>query len=589
LRIRWLSLACLLLTVSGVQARDRLYLDASLDAETRTISGYASFDIRDKGTELTDLRLRLYPNIGCIDNDSCGVQIDSLIVNGVDVTERISADGTDLYVSFEDAVSPARSLEVTAWFTTHISTSDDRLFCVQNRYLLTGWFPMLAPWQEGQWRRVFYRDFLEPAADLLDIEASISFPNSLELMAPGVEAVDTAEDRTTARLALEASSGLPLFLAQGYQQDSTVVRGAALKIYYRETDLFCLDTVRNAAEAALNFMSNYVFLYPHDELIIVIGGLKRGGGLEQPRMILASTPPRTAFSRLYAAMITHEVVHQWFYGVVNSNQAEAPWLDEAVTEYLGLKIGHYRAGGEPDLIDVFGLTGDHLTLNRMNARSVMETDPITRPGDEFYNQSVYYRTVYSKGTSILQTIGALMGEGNEQAFWKEYAETFMYSNPQPEDFVRLANRYLPQSKGADVRTILDLTTNTDFAIVSLNAEAAEIPDSQATASEDNPGWNVSVEYLAQHPLGFPVELRIELVDGTVIDTVVNPGPGRHRIEYATTSPALAAIIDPDYKYAVDGDYLNNSLVTKRSVGAAMRLFSGVTFLVESLFSSLWGW
>jgi hypothetical protein len=61
----------------------------------------------------------------------------------------------------------------------------------------------------------------------------------------------------------------------------------------------------------------------------------------------------------------------------------------------------------------------------------------------------------------------------------------------------------------------------------------------------------------------------------------------YSITFADPCPARAAIIDPDYKYAIDVNLLNNSLVHDSSQGVGLRLFSGITFLVESLFSSLW--
>jgi peptidase M1-like protein len=590
LKIRWLSYGLLILAVSAVQARDQLVIDATLDTEASTISGSASFDIGDKGVDLTDLRFRLYPNFECADSAACGIHIDSMKVDGVNLSAGIISDGTDMYVPLVQPISAPEHLNAQVWFTTGVPGHNDRLGFAHGQYTLTGWFPMLAPWRDQQWQKIAYREFLEPAADLLDIEAKITFSDSLELIAPGISGLEPTEGMTTAQIRLEASSGVPLFFATRYNLDSTTVLNTALKLYYRESDRYAVDTVRAAATATIEYMSDYVLPYPFDELVIVIGGLSAGGGLEQPRMILASPPPRATGNSFYTSMIIHEVIHQWFYGIVNSDQARAPWLDEAVTEYLSLKIGHYRAQGSPDLFAVFGMTANHLSMNRMAARPFMETDAITCAGDRFYDQATYYRTVYSKGTLVLKTLAGIMGEERERLFWREYADSFMYATPEPDDFVRIANKYLPVSESADARTILDHTSSTDFVILSLGTEIVTAPsDSTERISEDSLVWEATIEYLAQHPLGFPVDLRVEFLDGTVIDTVLNPTPGRHKIEYTTPSPAVAAIIDPEYKYAIDSDYLNNSLTQERSRGAALRLFSGVTFLVESLFSSLWGW
>jgi len=590
LRIRWLSCCLLILFVSVVQAFDGLVIDAVMDTEARTISGSVSFDVCARDVDLPELRFQLYPNLHCADDTACGIKIDSLTVREENLSSVMTIDGTDLSVPLNSVALSGKSIAASIWFTTHLPVGNPRVGFSGDQYLLAEWFPVLAPWRDNQWQRISYRKYLEPSVDLTDIKATISYPDSLQLIAPGILGTESIEGTTTAQIELNAASGAPLLFGTGYHLDSTAVLNAALKVYFRERDRFALDTVRSAATAALEYMSDYVLAYPFDELIVVIGGLAGGGGLEQPRMILASVPPRTITNGFYASMIVHEVIHQWFYGIVNSSQAEAPWLDESVTDYLTLKIGRHCSQGQPDLFDLFGLTANRLTIRRMEARSVMETDPITRPGDRFYDRTTYIRAVYGKGTLILQTLMALMGEEQEQLFWREYADSFQYAVPQPEDFVRLADKYLPAPEGTDVRTILDHTLATDFAVVSLSTEMITPPGEEDDGvAEDSLEWKVSIEYLARHPLGFPVDLKVVFLDGSVIDTVLNPTPGRHKIEYTAASPAVAAIIDPEFKYVIDDDFLNNSLTREQSRGAALRLFSGVTFLVESLFSSLWGW
>jgi hypothetical protein len=44
-----------------------------------------------------------------------------------------------------------------------------------------------------------------------------------------------------------------------------------------------------------------------------------------------------------AALVAHEVAHQWFYSLVGDNQAEHPWLDESLAT-----VGEALAGGDAD-------------------------------------------------------------------------------------------------------------------------------------------------------------------------------------------------------------------------------------------------
>jgi aminopeptidase N len=59
-------------------------------------------------------------------------------------------------------------------------------------------------------------------------------------------------------------------------------------------------------------------------VVLVRGGLGAGIGMEYPELI---------FSIPAADVITHEVAHQWWYGLVGNNQYLEPWLDEAFASY----------------------------------------------------------------------------------------------------------------------------------------------------------------------------------------------------------------------------------------------------------------
>jgi hypothetical protein len=96
-----------------------------------------------------------------------------------------------------------------------------------------------------------------------------------------------------------------------------------------------------------------------------------------------------------------------------------------------------------------------------------------------------------------------------------------------------------------------------------------------------------VAYSLLNPLSFPVPMQVTFASGAILDTTVAPLAGNHTLTITDSFPVIAAIIDPAGWYAVDHNYLNNSLQVSAS-GAGLRVFSGLTFLVESLFSLLWG-
>lgn len=60
--------------------------------------------------------------------------------------------------------------------------------------------------------------------------------------------------------------------------------------------------------------------YPYPEVDVVLSGPHGFGGMEYPTIVFADPRQRT---------ISHELAHQWFYGIVGDDQFREPWLDES--------------------------------------------------------------------------------------------------------------------------------------------------------------------------------------------------------------------------------------------------------------------
>lgn len=124
---------------------------------------------------------------------------------------------------------------------------------------------------------------------------------------------------------------------------------------------------------------------PYEQLsVAVVPGLR--GGVEYPGMILLGTGQAQG-----DATGSHEVAHEWFYGLVGANQARDPWLDEAFATYLeGLDRGtasvYARRSVPPD------------GRNRVGA-----------PMRYWEGRSSYFRSVYTQGAAMLLQARAAAG------------------------------------------------------------------------------------------------------------------------------------------------------------------------------------
>jgi hypothetical protein len=87
---------------------------------------------------------------------------------------------------------------------------------------------------------------------------------------------------------------------------------------------------------------------------------------------------------------SHELAHQWFYGLVHDNQGRDPWIDEGLATYAEARFEHTEAVFQTMAIPPAGV--GHLG------------EPMTywEP-----RQPAYYRSVYGQGAKALMSLGPL--------------------------------------------------------------------------------------------------------------------------------------------------------------------------------------
>lgn len=76
--------------------------------------------------------------------------------------------------------------------------------------------------------------------------------------------------------------------------------------------------------------SKWVGEYPYNTLSVVEAPMAIGGGMEYPT--LAAISP-IADEDVLNSVIEHEVGHNWFYGILASNERKSPWMDEGMNSY----------------------------------------------------------------------------------------------------------------------------------------------------------------------------------------------------------------------------------------------------------------
>ncbi|MBG0788789.1 MAG: hypothetical protein H0S79_27175, partial [Anaerolineaceae bacterium] len=158
--------------------------------------------------------------------------------------------------------------------------------------------------------------------------------------------------------------------------------------------------------------------------------------LSQDYFASADDTPQNYFELL----IVHETAHQWFYAQIANDQANEPWLDEALATYSELL---YLENTYPELVEWW-----------WNYR-VYTYQPTGWVDSTIYRYAgfrPYVNAVYLRGVQFLDDLRQQIGD---EAF---FAVLRAYATPEEIDTLRTAQDFfdlIAQFSGEDISNLVD--------------------------------------------------------------------------------------------------------------------------------------
>jgi hypothetical protein len=177
-------------------------------------------------------------------------------------------------------------------------------------------------------------------------------------------------------------------------------------------------TIMTWARKALDRYSRVVGQYPYPTFTVA----ESSGAYAMESPALVWLPAYYATSKI-PFVLSHEIAHQWFYGVVGNDQTTNPFLDEAMAEFLARSW--------------FGFRGSNCATRRLDLSMYA------------YSPSCYYEQVYVQGSSFLNKLRKDMGSakfwGVVRAFWHTHRYQIVTTKQLLEAFrAKAGNWVLPR-------------------------------------------------------------------------------------------------------------------------------------------------
>ncbi len=171
-----------------------------------------------------------------------------------------------------------------------------------------------------------------------------------------------------------------------------------------------------------------------------------GGAMEYPMLIMNEPDLVSDWIESLDVTIAHELAHNWFYGMLGSDERAYPWLDEGLTQFMEDRYGDWKYPKgllkRRKLLPWSHPVRDFLLdENRYLARVfARDEQPIDTPADGYQSYPQYGVGAYSKPVMMLRSLEAHMGEPAFHAFLRDYYRNNLFRHPRPADVVRSAER-----------------------------------------------------------------------------------------------------------------------------------------------------
>jgi hypothetical protein len=223
----------------------------------------------------------------------------------------------------------------------------------------------------------------------------------------------------------------------------------------REVTTWAMCTPKNAllwsdavsyVDESVRFYSEHVGDYPYDACTAIDGTISAGGGMEYPMItVIGNMGDKQSLDNV----IAHEVGHNWFYGILGSNERDHAWMDEGMNSFLELRYMRMRYPGSGFSIGIPGLkkAASHLSdphraqselAYRLNARRNLDQS-LSLSSDDFTSTN-YGTCVYMKSALIMDHLMAYLGEEVMDKCLRAYYDEWSFKHPRPEDMRKVFER-----------------------------------------------------------------------------------------------------------------------------------------------------
>jgi hypothetical protein len=509
-------------------------------------------------------------------------------------------DETDVRVPLPRPIAPGQEITLDVAFDDKLPAIVERTGYQDSFHMVGQWFPKLARLEsDGRWVHFPFHHLSEFYADFGSYDVTLDVPAAFTLGATGA-LVDSriVDGRRIERHVQRDVHDFAWTAWDRFESRKETIDGVAVTLLYPPGYARMARRELAALRFALPYYSSRYGRYPYDVLTVVHPpyDADEASGMEYPTLITTGgawwTPPGV----LWPEVVTvHELGHQWFYGIVATNELAWPVLDEGLTQFAEADaMAAWR--GEGSLLDIAGLRVSDIAVQAVGGNMAVHDEPVAQAASAFSSGANYERLVYARTASLLETCARVYGSDAVARSLAVYARRYRFEHPAPEQLIGAFADVMGPQVAATLREALFEKGWVDYVVDGISTHRAEPPagvfDRQGkrerveAREDEGKDWDSSVVIRRRGTLSFPVDVQVTFSDDSTRRERWSGDEEWKRFEWRSPAALRAVVVDPDDRVLVDMDRSNNFGAPRKNRRWAPRTLEQVTYWLQLALQAL---
>jgi hypothetical protein len=474
-------------------------ISVSLNDEDNTLSGFEQINYYNNSPDtLTFIWIHLWPN--AYKNDKTAFS-DQRLENGstdfyfseenkkgyinqlnfkVDNVNAATEDHPQhqdiVKLLLPTALAPGKSIKIETPFHVKLPYPFSRAGHISQSYQVTQWYPKPAVYDKTGWHEMPYLDLGEFYSEFGNFDVKITLPQNYVVAATGElqneeekkwlkeykvvdnEVGNKSKNNQTKKInkinITSSSNSKTLHYIQNNVHDFAWFADKTFIVQYDsiklpsgriiDTYYFVLPKNKSIWKNSIAIIKKSILSktewlgeYPYNVVSVVDDAAIKPGGMEYPTITLLTSGETEA--RL-ESVINHEIGHNWFYGILATNERTFPWMDEGMNTYYDRRYAakYYNAkdGNKflPNAKSLAKKLPDYPEGMALHSIIKIKKDQPINTVSEKLSSLNYGLSAYIKAGEWMMLLEKEIGITMFDSCMREYYTRWQFKHPSPEDF-----------------------------------------------------------------------------------------------------------------------------------------------------------